>query len=219
MLGEPMSKKKKLSGAVSGGSSKFVFGPDGKFIGLHLDKSYALKKRWSKVTRAKPNEDQWRHQFLIKQLELLGKQGNGPDHYRLILNDVSKIISQNRFSPETLLARYCVFVPILDSLREILTEADDEVSTKLLRRFSGRVQAARKLLSPKAADDPEIDPQQEFISTVRALAIEYNREPTMAEVGKALFPEKLDHERRIRVSQLVSQTGLKLPRGKPGPVS
>jgi hypothetical protein len=207
-----------LSGVVGEGSSKFVFGPDGKFIGLQLDKSYAQKKRWSKVTRAKPNEDRWKHQFLIEQLALLGKQGKGPDHYRLILNDVSKIISQDRFPPETLFARYCAFVPILDSLREVLTAADDEASTKLLKRFTDRVQAARKLLNPKAADEPEIDPQQEFISVARALAKEHNREPTMAEVGKVLFPDKLDHERRIRVSQLVSQTGLKLPRGKPGPV-
>jgi hypothetical protein len=213
-----MPKKKKLSGLVGEGSSKFVFGPDGKFIGLQLDKSYAKKRRWSKVTRAKPNEDRWNHEFLIEKLALLGKQGNGPDHYRLILNDVSKIISQNRFPPETLLARYCAFVPILDSLREVLTAADDEASTKLLNRFADRVQAARKLLNPKAADEPEIDPQQEFISVARALAKEHNREPTMAEVGKVLFPDKLDHERRIRVSQLVSQTGLKLPRGKPGPV-
>jgi hypothetical protein len=213
-----MPKKKKLSGVVAQGSSKFVFGPDGKFIGLQLDKSYAQKKRWSKVTRAKPNEDRWKHQFLIEQLALLGKQGKGSDHYRLILNDVSKIISQTRFPPETLLAGYCAFVPILDSLREVLAAADDEASTKLLTRFADRVQAARKLLNPKA-DEPGIDPQQEFISVARALAKEHNREPTMAEVGKVLFPGKLDHERRIRVSQLVSQTGLKLPRGKPGPVS
>jgi len=214
-----MRKNKKLSGVVGEGSSKFVFGPDGKFIGLKLDKSYAQKKRWSKVTRAKPHEDRWKHQFLIEQLALLGKQGNGPDHYRLILDDVSKIISQNGFPPETLLAHYCAFVPILDSLREVLTAADDEISTKLLKRFTDRVQAARKLLNPKAADEPETDPQQEFISVARALALEHNREPTMAEVGKVLFPEKFDHERRIRVSQLASQTGLKLPRGKPGPVS
>jgi hypothetical protein len=203
---------------VGEGTSRFIFGPDGKFKGLLLDKGYAQKKRWAKVTRVKSGEDRFENQFLIEQLALLGSPGSADCHHQLFLKSISKILSQKTFSPETLLARYCVFVPILDSIREILTAPSAEASEKLLERFKTRIQSARKLLSLRGTDEEDFGPQERFTKTVFALAKKFDREPTLAEVGKILFPEELDHKRRIRVSQLASQTGFKLPHGKPGPI-
>jgi hypothetical protein len=205
---------------VGEGTSQFIFGPDGKFKGLLLDRRYAQKRVWAKVTRVKANEDRFEHEFLVEQLVILGKPGKELEHWRLLLRSVTKILGQERSDPETLLERYCLFTPILAAIREILTADSESKAKNLSKRFETRMVAARKMLSLREAEanqrQPEDGPQRGFIAVVRTLAKRYDRQPTMAEVGKELFPDKLDHERRIRVAQLADETGFKLPHEKPG---
>lgn len=207
---------------VGEGTSKAIVGPDGKFKGLILDKRYAQRRRWSKLTRLRRGEDRFEHEFLIDQLMLLGKPGAEDAHHNLLLESISKILSQNRFPAKELLSRYCVFVPILDAIRQILTAPDDTKADNLRERFDAKIHAARKELRRQTRDADEDGPQEKFIRAVETLWKMYDREPTMAEVGEHLFPEKSfrnpkgDLERRrIRVSQLARETGFKLPRQKP----
>jgi hypothetical protein len=218
---------------VGEGPSYLIFDTQNKFKGAVIAKKY-LKQRLGKFTRAKRGEGRFDHEFLVRQLEALGRPASIRKRYQRLRADLGKIyaasppiaepknlLEANSYRDEHFL-RYCMFVPILESVRQILIQADDGKAKDLFSRFETRVKAARKLLATETADNGQFEAHERFIETVRKFAIKNDREPTMIEIRKLLFPGRGragdDQRGAIRISQLASETGFWwLPEGKTGP--
>ena len=130
---------------VGNGPSYLIFDIDGKFKAAIIAKKY-LRQRLGKVTRAKHGEDRFAHEFLVGQLEVLGRPGSISKRYERLSVDLGKIYAASSIIDEDF-PRYCMFVPILESIRQILIQTDDSKAKDLLSRFATRVQASRKLLT------------------------------------------------------------------------
>jgi hypothetical protein len=215
-------------------SSYLIFDTDGKFKAAIIAKKY-LQQRLGKLTRAKRGEDRFEHEFLVGQLGALGRPGSIRKRYQPLRAGLGKIYAASPpiAEPKNWLeamtyrdedfSRYCMFVPILESIRQILIQTDDSKAKDLLSRFATRVQAARKLLTTEV----DFEAHEGFIKAIKKFASKNDREPTMVEIGKLLFPyraragdtrKRADSRRAVRINQLANETGFWwLPEGKHGP--
>jgi hypothetical protein len=205
---------------VGDGPSFLFFDTDGKLKFWLIARLY-LQQRLGKLTRAKGGEDRFEHEFLVGQLEVLGKPGSISERYERLRADLDRIYTNSSTIDEDL-PRYCMFVPILESIRQILIQSDDLKAKHLSSRFVTRVKAARKLLSGETEDKQRFEEHEAFIKAIIEFARAKHREPTMVEIRKLRFLDrgiKGDNQRRtVRVSQLAKETGFSwLPEGKHGP--
>jgi hypothetical protein len=205
---------------VGNGPSFLVFDTDGKFKSLLIVREY-LRKRLGKLTRAKGGEDRFDHEFLVGQLEALGKPGSISQRYKRLRADLDRIYT-NSLTIDEDLPRYCMLVPILESIRQILIQSDDLKAKHLLSRLATRVKTARKLLTGETDDKQKFEAHEAFIKAIEEFARENDREPTMVEIRKLRFLDRGikgdDQRRTVRTSQLAKETGFSwLPEGKHGP--